>query len=149
MEFSPELHEVAQRNIRTWRLPDQRCFSVESVLADCSKWRIPSGNSVLFFFNPFRAPLLRVVLDGIVQAARPGQEIYLVYLWPSFPEVFTEFPSVALLSQMALGMPLYSIYKVSPSNLLGTAARPGSQTNKSPAVHESTLRTGSAEDSAT
>ena len=112
VEFSAELHEVAKANIAKWRLPDQRCRKVRSVLADASTWPLPQGHCLLYFFNPFRESLLRAVLRGIVRAARPGREIVIVYIHPSFPEVFAEFPELKEVVQVAFRHSLYSIYNV-------------------------------------
>jgi hypothetical protein len=38
--------------------------------------------------------------------------VYIVYIHPSFPEVFAEFPELKLLTRVRILMPLYEIYKV-------------------------------------
>jgi SAM-dependent methyltransferase len=114
VEFSAELHEVAEGNIANWRLPDQRCFIVRSVLADASTWPLPEGDCLLYFFNPFRQVLLRAVLSGIVRAARPGREIIIVYIHLGFPEVFAEFPEIKKVVHVAFRHSLYAIYKMEP-----------------------------------
>ena len=116
VELAPELHKVAECNISTWRLPNQRCFDVCSVLADASTWPLPAGDCLLFFFNPFREPLLRAVLQRIVQSAKPGQTRYLVYIHPSYPQVFAEFPALHPIVEVSLNRRLYSVYKID-SNL--------------------------------
>jgi len=114
VEFSAELHGIAERNIAHWRLPEKRCNSVRSVLGDAATWPLPKGDCLLYFFNPFRQALLRKVLRHIVlEAARKTSDVvYIVYIHPSFPEVFDEFPELKLIACVRIQMPLYSIYKV-------------------------------------
>jgi SAM-dependent methyltransferase len=81
VEFSQELHHAAERNIAGWRLPDQRCGDVRSMLADASKWPLPQGNCVLYFFNPFREDLMRAVLGSIVEQARGTRPGGLAGAW--------------------------------------------------------------------
>jgi SAM-dependent methyltransferase len=115
VEFSQELHEAAERNIAGWRLHDQRCGDVRSVLADASTWPLPEGNCVLYFFNPFREALMRTVLASIVEQARAGgREIYILYVHPSFPGVFEEFSELRQVARVRLLKPLYDIYRIEP-----------------------------------
>ena len=114
VEFSAELHAAAERNIANWRLPDQRCLAVRSILADASSWLIPEGNCLLYFFNPFRPVLLRTILAHIITGAKPERQLYLVYIHPSYPEVFAEFPNLIKTAELTIRHSLYSIYKVAP-----------------------------------
>lgn len=121
VEFSAELHETAEHNIAKWFLPRQRCKSVRCVLADASEWSLPEGDCLLYFFNPFREALLRKVLHRIViEAARKhGDTIYIVYIHPSFPEVFDEFQELTLIERVGVLRSLYDIYTVkTPRSLL-------------------------------
>ena len=63
----------------------------------------------MYFFNPFRESLFRGVLHRIVleAAGKPHDTIYIVYIHPSFPEVFGEFPELRLLARVRFLMPLY------------------------------------------
>jgi hypothetical protein len=79
VEFSPELAEVARRNLETFRGP-MTCSSIEVVCCDAAELEPPEGPLVLFFFNPFAEPVLRVVLDRVVRslAADPRPAFALV-----------------------------------------------------------------------
>jgi SAM-dependent methyltransferase len=114
VEFSAELHGIAERNIAHWRLPGQRCHSVRSILADATTWPLPEGNCLLYFFNPFRQALLRKVLSNIIlEATRKTRDVvYIVYINPSFPEVFDEFPELKSVACVRFVTHLYEIYKV-------------------------------------
>jgi hypothetical protein len=113
VEWSEALHKIAKTNIGMWRLADQRCFNVRSVCADASCWSPPDEPCVLYFFNPFRPPLLARVLDNILQsAALAPRLIYIVYLLPSYPEVFNQFPELECKVDAIMHDRLYTIYQV-------------------------------------
>jgi hypothetical protein len=112
VEFAPELHKAAEHNISTWRMSAQRCFDVRSVLADASTWPLPEGDCVLFFFNPFREPLMRAVLRRIIQDAKAGNVLYLVYIHPTYPQVFADFPALRPVVEVSLNHVLYSVFKI-------------------------------------
>ena len=114
VEFSEELHNIAKANITTWRLPEQKCFNVKSICADASHWAPPEEPCVLYFFNPFRPKVLTLVLQNILQSAlRAPRPIYVVYLFPSYPEVFNKFPELQCKADVTMHDRLYAIYRVS------------------------------------
>ena len=80
VEFSPELHEVAVRNIRNYRNPAQRSKQIQSVCADATAFPPPDGNVVIFLFNPFKSSSVSRVLDNLGRSLQEHpREIYLVY----------------------------------------------------------------------
>ena len=68
VEFSPELHEIAEDNIRRYQSPARRCPHVRSVCADAATFALPAPDCVLYFNNPFAGAGLR---PGARQ--RPGR----------------------------------------------------------------------------
>lgn len=80
VEFSPELHRIAEDNIRRYTSPAQRCRDIRSVCADAATFDLPQGDCVLYFNNPFAEPVFTRVLDNVRAAherARP--KIYVLY----------------------------------------------------------------------
>jgi SAM-dependent methyltransferase len=65
VEFSAELNEVARRNIARFPADRQRCRTIEIVTIDATEYEIPAEPAVLYFYNPFREPVLRRVLAGV------------------------------------------------------------------------------------
>jgi tRNA G46 methylase TrmB len=65
VEFSSELHEIAQSNIKHYSNPKQRCSEIESVCVDAVEFDPPTEPSVLFFFSPFQNQVMQRVLDRI------------------------------------------------------------------------------------
>ena len=81
VEFAQELHAVAERNIRTYRSRQQKCFKISSQCMDAVKFSLPEENCVLYFFHPFRKEVMASVLDNIEESYRrnPRKLIVLYY----------------------------------------------------------------------
>src|ERR1700721_1128519 len=52
LEFSPELHRIAEENIPRYISPTQKCRDVRSLNVDFADYVLPSDALVLFFFRP-------------------------------------------------------------------------------------------------
>jgi SAM-dependent methyltransferase len=81
VEFSPELNDCAQQNLRRFPARLQRCRNIELVTADVVDYDLPLDPCVLYFYNPFGEFVLRRVLDNVrasvEQSPRP---IFLVFV---------------------------------------------------------------------
>lgn len=55
IEVSPALAAIARENVARWLSSDGgvRCRDVRIVLADATQYRYPSGNLLVFLYNPF------------------------------------------------------------------------------------------------
>ena len=83
IEFSPELHTIADRNIHAFQSSRQRCHDMVSICADATRFEVPADACVHYFFNPFGERVMRQVLDNIVAANREQpRETYVVYFNP-------------------------------------------------------------------
>src|SRR5918995_3371678 len=67
VELVPELHAVAQENLRRYRGP-RASPSVELICGDATKAPLPTGEVVIFFYNSFRGALLHRFLDHLEQS---------------------------------------------------------------------------------
>jgi SAM-dependent methyltransferase len=65
VEFSPQLHQIAEKNIRSYENPAQQCRALESVCADAATYPLPPVPAVLFFFNPFDAAVMAPVIENV------------------------------------------------------------------------------------
>jgi hypothetical protein len=65
VEFSSELHTIAQQNIRQYRRGALRCRDIRSVLGDAAEYALPPVPLVVYLFNPFTGPVLNVVIRNI------------------------------------------------------------------------------------
>jgi SAM-dependent methyltransferase len=80
VEFSADLHAQAQKNIACYG--KRRADSVISVHADATEFPLPQGDLVLYFFNPFNAPVLGRVLDNLIASLRDTpRRVILIYLY--------------------------------------------------------------------
>jgi len=101
LEFSPQLHRIAQENIRRYRSQTQKCFDIESLNVDFVDFVLPAQPAVLFFFDPCRLPILERVLVRIRQSliADP-RPIVIAYVAPR-DEVAELFAGVGFLKEIA------------------------------------------------
>jgi SAM-dependent methyltransferase len=82
VEFVDEFNRVARRNIDANR-HRFACQDVQVVTSDATAWEIPDDMTWAYFFNPFTAPILRTVLDKIVESLdRAPRRLTLVYVNP-------------------------------------------------------------------
>lgn len=87
VELSPALHRVAERNVRQWRSPTQRCHAIELVRADARELVFPPEDLVVYLFQPFPADVLEGVLENLRRSLteRP-RAATIAYLNPIFHE---------------------------------------------------------------
>jgi SAM-dependent methyltransferase len=83
IEFSEELHRIAQDNIRRFHGDQRKCEQLESRWIDAIAFPLPIDPLVCYFFNPFDETIMARVLanirDSLSQTAR---EIFIVYYNP-------------------------------------------------------------------
>jgi hypothetical protein len=81
IEFSAELHAIAQRNTEQYRSPRQRTRQIRSVCTDAVDFTLPPVKSVLFFYSPFKASIFEKILANIrVSLADHPRSLYLVFI---------------------------------------------------------------------
>jgi SAM-dependent methyltransferase len=81
VEYAAGLHEVAVRNISTYRSSAQQCRSIEAVHADALTYTLPEGPLVLFIFNALAKEIMRDLLKKLDSdaAAQPDRPLILIY----------------------------------------------------------------------
>jgi SAM-dependent methyltransferase len=83
IEFSPELHVIAQRNILKFKNPRQQCKFIESVCMDFTDFDLPGEPCVLFFFDPCEEKVFAETLENIRRFLQERRlPIYLIYVAP-------------------------------------------------------------------
>jgi SAM-dependent methyltransferase len=93
VELSPDLATVAERNaaIIAERYPKRP--PVRIAIGDASCFPIPSGDVVLFLYNPFGAELIAHVVQSVEAALRTeSRSIYVVYYNPTAAHCFDASP---------------------------------------------------------
>lgn len=91
VEFMPELHRAAQKNIAGYSNGRQQCRHIESVCMDARDFQFPPGPLVVYLFNPFSestfAQVLKNLRQSIEQAPRP---VYIAYRFIEFEQLLAQ-----------------------------------------------------------
>ena len=90
IEVSAALNETAKENLEKLRGIDVACADVRFVNEDARAFDYPSGDLVVFLFNPFDAAALRATLQRIGARAGAG-ETRLIYHTPEHRAVPSDF----------------------------------------------------------
>ena len=108
VELLPELHAVAQTNIRTYHSERQQCRAFELHCADARAYQLPQEPLVVFFFLAFPEEVLRDVINGLERSLREAsRKLFLVYQNPISEPVIARFP----LFQKIAGTIQYAIFE--------------------------------------
>jgi Histone methylation protein DOT1 len=79
VEFSPELHSIAEKNLAAYR-GRIRCRDVRNLRLNAVDFEPPAGPTVFFFFNPFKGRTLETVTRNIERAiASSACEALVIY----------------------------------------------------------------------
>jgi len=81
VEYAPELHEAACRNLKSYRGETQKCGRIEPICQDMTSFHFPEGPLVLFFYNPAFEPVMRTMAAEITLLS---QVCWVVYANPRF-----------------------------------------------------------------
>jgi SAM-dependent methyltransferase len=91
VEFSPELHRLAEANRRSYRSATQACRDIELVCLDAVAYPVPPEPAVYFFFNPFGEEVMRPVARNLAESLRrPPRPAFVVYFNPQVGHVWQE-----------------------------------------------------------
>ncbi len=83
VEYSGELHQQAEANIRTFRRPHSGCANIESVHANAAEYSFPPGKLVIYVFNPFGPEVMSRMLGNLARSLeKEPRHVVLVLLWP-------------------------------------------------------------------
>jgi hypothetical protein len=96
VEFSPDLYQIAQRNIQTYQNPNQKCKDIELVCMDAAEFPIPPVPAVLFMFNPFGKEVMERVIENVRRSyeAHP-RELYVAYATPVLEDMWAKVEFLA------------------------------------------------------
>lgn len=104
VEYSSELHEVATRNVGTYRNPSQKCFNIKPVRADATTFSLPVYPTVCFMNNPYDESLITLTAQQIERsvglAPRP---FFIVYCNAYYTLPLDAMPNWSRLWSGALG----------------------------------------------
>ena len=91
VELLPELHQIAQENLASYKSESRKCFTLEAVCGDATDFPFPAEPVVLYLFNPLPEAGLRQVLRNIERGPRAdSRTVYVVYHNPQLDRVLIE-----------------------------------------------------------
>jgi hypothetical protein len=83
VEFSEELHRIAQDNILRFHSESVKCKDVQSVCMDAVAYPLPDDSLVCYFYDPFDEIIMAKVLLNIQKSfLQNPREIFIVYYDP-------------------------------------------------------------------
>ncbi len=107
VELLPALHQAAQENLSKYRRESQKCFALESICCDATKFAFPTEPIVLYLFNPFPEAGLRRMMENLERSLREHpRAVFVLYHNPLLEHVVCES---AVLGKIG-GTHEYSIY---------------------------------------
>jgi hypothetical protein len=80
VEFARELHETAGRNVERYPAQLRRC-EIELIHTDAVTFTPPAGNLILYFYEPFEAPVTRQVIARLRNLPREKRDVVVAYVW--------------------------------------------------------------------
>lgn len=89
IEFSEELHRIAEDNVRRW--PDEvtKCGQIELICMDAEEYCFPEGPFVLYMYNPFGRPVMKGVVENVTAAFQEHpRRIVVVYFTPKHSDLW-------------------------------------------------------------
>lgn len=81
VEYAPELHQAACRNLQSYRSETQKCGRIETIWQDMTTFHFPEGPLVLFFYNPAFESIMRTMAAKITALS---QACWVVYANPRY-----------------------------------------------------------------
>ncbi|HWR34503.1 MAG TPA: class I SAM-dependent methyltransferase [Clostridia bacterium] len=83
VELQPELHDIAEQNIRAYHSPTQQCHDIQSYAADARDFTLPDEPLVIYLFNPFPEYVIRTVTEIIDRSIRQHpRPVFVIYNTP-------------------------------------------------------------------
>jgi hypothetical protein len=91
VEFMPELHRAAQKNIASYSNDRRQCRQIGSLCMDARDFQFPLEPLVMYLFNPFSEPTFARVLENlrrsVEQSPRP---VYIAYRFTEFETLLAQ-----------------------------------------------------------
>lgn len=100
VEYCEELNQVARENVARLPASRRRSGGIEIVSGDATKFSIPPGPLLLYFFNPFGEPVMEQVALNVLRAyEETPRQIAVVYFTPYFAYLWEKLGFLSRLSE--------------------------------------------------
>jgi SAM-dependent methyltransferase len=95
VELLPELHAIAQDNVRKYSSERQHCRNFELHCSDARRFALPPEPLIVFIFDPFPPEILRDVIARVDQSVREApRKVFVIYQSPVSEDVIAEFAAL-------------------------------------------------------
>jgi SAM-dependent methyltransferase len=112
VEMTPQLNEIARKNIRIYKDKRRKCFDVESISSEATVFPIPVEKAVFYFFNPFGSNVMSQVLTNIEDSLkRRRREIFIIYAYPVYRKLLDQAPFLKIF-KVRKGYDEYTQYRI-------------------------------------
>ena len=92
VEFSHKLVTIAKNNVRNQRNFNFKCRDIEVIELDAAAYEFPLTPLVLYCFNSFPEPVMRVVLENLRRSFEEHpREIYMIYTHPALESLVSDY----------------------------------------------------------
>jgi len=95
VDFSPELCDVASKNVAKYQAKRNTCADVGVYNVDAVDYRVRDDDAVFYFFNPFDETVFSQVMDNIMTSLSSSpRDVWLIYhnpLWRHVIERWSMF----------------------------------------------------------
>jgi|RhiMethySRZTD1v2_1073278.scaffolds.fasta_scaffold306554_1 SAM-dependent methyltransferase len=127
IELSPQLHRIAEANIKRYSPASQQCTVFQLHCMNVADYAYGPEPVVLFLFDPFGRETLRSVIANLeASLSVKPREAFVVYIYPQFEDVLLRSP---LLRKVSEGGPRwrpwsrYVVYAASAPGMQATERR--------------------------
>ena len=119
VEFGANLHRIAEANVVRYRPKERLCQDVVSVCQDAGQYRFAAEPLVVYFYEPFEAPVLQAVLRNLEDSyqSHPRPIILIYHNAPSTSTLAEEakrrvslFTGSSFPADAGFGDPLHTLY---------------------------------------
>jgi len=111
VELLASLHRIARQNLALYARDSQKCFSLESICGDATRFQFPDGPMLIYLFNPLPESGLRHTLANLASdLSRRPRRVYVLYHNPLLEGLFLEGGGWSKLG----GTHQYSIFRSVP-----------------------------------
>lgn len=95
VEFAIDLHRQACANIQRHNHLKQKCAGIESINADAAGFEFPSGNLVIYIFNPFGPEIMGRMLENLARSIETNpRHVVILMLWPEQSHLVEQMSSM-------------------------------------------------------
>jgi len=100
IEYCEEFYQQLSKNIQDSTLSQALKERMKAIQIDAVDFKLPQGDCILYFFNPFDEALLKPVINHIVDSySNNPREIYVIYYNPWYRGEFDKIANFKVVSE--------------------------------------------------